>query len=266
MEQLFKFVKNSDMELSEYHSNWATYISEDEKSSSQITVDLNLINHAPISKLDNIVFVSIKTPNPTDDGIPIDKDEIILYNIENQILDNLNLRGVDFSFAGMLTSDNVRDFYFYGNSIAIIKKTINAIMKKFPEFEFSFGYRMDKDWNVYIDFIYPLPNQLQEINNKRIIEKLIKNGDQIEKEREICHWVFFKDFDELEQFEEYTLSNNFKTLKKGSSNSVGEYPWLIKVSIKEAATIDAINTTTTSLLNKALSLNGDYDGWETYTR
>lgn len=247
----------------EYQPDWTFYFSNVNDKPASIATDLNLINVAPIKGQENVVYVSIEMPNPREDGLSSNEDANELWKIEDEIINALDKNNLEYTFAGRLTSDGYRDLYFFGENTILMEKQVSSAMTAYPDFEFDFGHQPDKEWNQYFNFLYPLPKQMQIIQNRRVLEQLEKEGDPLTKEREVFHWIYFKTQSDLDQFENFTKSQGYKTLRKDKSLDTADYEFVIQVSRVDKVGYNEIDDYTLQLWEKAKELNGDYDGWET---
>jgi uncharacterized protein (TIGR01619 family) len=247
----------------DYQPDWTFYFSNVNDKLSSIATDLSLANIAPIKGQDNVVYVSIKMPNPREDGLSSNEDVDELWQIEDEIIKAFDNNKLNYTFAGRLTSNGFRDLYFFGENTILMEKQISSSMTVFPKYEFDFGHKPDKEWSEYFDFLYPLPRQMQIIQNRRVLDQLEKEGDDLTKSREVFHWIYFKTEKELEQYENFTKSLGFKTLKKGKTKQSSDFNFVISVSRVDKVGFDEIDDYTLELWEKAEELNGEYDGWET---
>ncbi|MEW7292851.1 DUF695 domain-containing protein [Aquimarina sp. 2304DJ70-9] len=247
----------------EYEPDWTFYFSNVNDKLSSIATDLNLTSVAPINGQENVVYVSIKMPNPKDNGLSSNDDADELWKIEDEIISGFDKSNLNYTFAGRLTSDGFRDLYFFGENTILMEKQVSSAMTAFPNFKFDFGHKTDKEWNGYFDFLYPLPRQMQVIQNRRVLEQLEKGGDKLIKPREVFHWIYFKNEKELEKFESFTNELKFITKNKGKTEQPNEYKYVISVSRVDKVGYDQIDDYTLQLWEKAKELNGEYDGWET---
>jgi uncharacterized protein (TIGR01619 family) len=248
---------------SDYQPDWTFYFSNVNDKLSSIATDLNLINIAPVNGQDNVVYVSIKMPNPREDGLSSNEDADDLWKIEDEIIKAFDNNKLNYTFAGRLTSNGFRDLYFFGENTILMEKQVSSTMTAFPKYEFDFGHKLDKEWSGYFDFLYPLPRQMQVIQNRRVLEQLEKGGDDLTKAREVFHWIYFKTQNELDQFESFTTSLGFETKNKDKTEQPNEYKFVISISRVDKVGYDEIDEFTLELWEKAQELNGDYDGWET---
>jgi len=104
---------------------------------------------------------------------------------------------------------------------------------------------------------------LQSIQNREVVEVLKQNGDSLTKEREVFHWIYFKNKNELNEFEQFTKELSFKTLKKEKTEAADDYIYVLKISRVDKVGFHDVDDYTLKLWEKATELNGDYDGWET---
>ncbi len=246
-----------------YQSDWTFYLSNVNDKLSSISTDLNLVSIAPVPGQESVVYVSIKMPNPREDGLSSDKDAEELWKIEDELIKAFDDSKLNYTFTGRLTSDGLRDLYFFAENIQIMERLVSATMKLFPEYEFDFGYKPDKEWSGYFDFLYPLPRQMQRIQNRRVVDQLMKGGDDLTKPREVFHWIYFKTKDDLDQFEQFTVSAGYKTTTRQETVQPDEYKFVISVSRIDKVGYKDIDEYTLALWEKANELNGAYDGWET---
>ena len=247
----------------EYQPDWTFYFSNVNDKLSSIATDLNWLNVAPIKGQENVVYVSIKMTNPKDNGLSSNEDADELWKIEDIIISGFDKKNLNYTFAGRLTSNGFRDLYFFGENTILMEKEVSSAMTQFPNHKFDFGHNEDKEWNGYFDFLYPLPRQMQIIQNRRVLEQLEKGGDKLTKEREVFHWVYFETKNEINQFERFTNDLGFKTKNKGKSEQPNEYKFVIQISRIDKVGYDEIDEYTLELWQKATDLNGEYDGWET---
>ena len=189
---------------SNYQPDWTFYFSNVNDKLSSIATDLNLVSIAPVGGQEYIFYVSIKMPNPKANGLSSNEDAEELWKIEDEIMNVFESSKVNYTHVGRLTSDGMRDLFFFCENTRFMEEQVSIAMKSFPNYTFDTGHKSDKDWKGYFDFLYPLPRQMQQIQNKRVLEQLQKSGDDLTKPREVFHWIYFKTQNELDQFENFT--------------------------------------------------------------
>ena len=243
----------------EYQSDWAFYFSNVDDKLSSIATDLGLANIAPIHSQPFIIYISIQMNKPRVDGLSSKEEANKLWEIEDEINQNLKREKLEFTSVGRLTSDGYRDLYFFGSNKLIIEKSLSESMVKYSDYKFDIGSKEDKEWKSYFEFLYPLPKQLQSIQNFRVVENIQNSGDDLSQEREVFHWINFQNLKKLEEFEKYTISKGFRTLNKGKSENI----YVIQISRIDKVGFNDIDEYTLNLWEKAKEYEGNYNGWET---
>ena len=244
-------------------AKWQSYFSNVDDKFSSIAVDLGLYPIAPIQGQDNVVFLSIKMNNPREDGLSSSDEAPKLWEIEDELEAGFDKANLNYCFAGRLTSNGFRDLYYFTDNSILLEKVISGTMVNFSKYQFDFGHKEDKEWSGYFNFLYPTPRQMQSIQNKQVLEQLEQGGDTLTKEREVRHWVYFNTQQEMDDFEKFTLTEGFTTINKGTTEQPSEYAFVIIVSRIDRVGYNEIDEYTLQLWEKAIELNGDYDGWET---
>ena len=227
-----------------------------------IYIDLGLNKIAPIADKPNVAWISIKMNNPREDGLSSQEESDILYQIEVVLVEKI-ISKHNSVYVGRLTSDGNRDLYFYFGDTTHSDKTISDVMIAFPEYQYDFGVKEDKEWGGYFNFLYPSPKQYQSIQNRRITDQLEKNGDNLTKEREVFHWIYFKTEKDLENYLDKIKNDNFIVVEKGRNKSFGEYSYHLEIKRIDKVDLNSVDEYVTYLWQLANETNGNYDGWET---
>ncbi len=258
---------NSEKELSKqtkigHQEEWEFYFTNVDDELGSIFVDLGLKKIAPLKDKPNVVWVSIKMNNPREDGLSSQEESAILGEIEDALVDKI-ISKYNSTFVGRLTSAGDRDLYFYFGETTLYDKTISEVMVAFPKYQFDYGTKEDKDWSGYFDFLYPLPQQFQSIQNRRVIEQLEEGGDKLNKEREVFHWIYFKSENDRKKFLEKIKNDNFSIVDKEYNKSWGEFAYRLQIKRVDKVDQNSVDEYVIYLWKLADEIGGDYDGWET---
>lgn len=246
----------------EHQEQWEFYFSNVNDKLGSLLVDLGLHKVAPIADKPNVVWVSIKMNKPREDGLSSQEESVLLGEIEDALVDKIVSKH-NAIYAGRLTSAGDRDLYFYFGDTTLYDKTISEVMIAYPRYEFDFGSKEDKEWGGYFDFLYPLPQQFQSIQNRRVIEQLEKEGDKLTQEREVFHWIYFKSDSDREKFLEKIKNDNFSIVSKDSDESWGEFAYRLEIKRIDKVDQNSVDEYVIYLWKLADEIGGEYDGWET---
>lgn len=245
-----------------HRSEWEFYFTKISNELSSVFVDLGFYNVAPLFDKNNLVWISIKINNPREDGLSSQEESKILDDIEDALAEKL-MSNHNSVYVGRITYSGNREFYFYFGDTTLYDKTISEIMIAFPNYEYEFGNREDKEWRAYFDFLFPSPQEYQSIKNRKVTEKLKEYGDNLLKPREVHHWIYFKSINDREKFIEKVKNENFITVNINSDNSQSEYIYCLQIKRIDKVDQTSIDNCAIYLWNIANELNAKYDGWET---
>ncbi|WP_213278938.1 DUF695 domain-containing protein [Chryseobacterium indologenes] len=242
--------------------DWDFYFTNVDGNLASIFVDLGLITMAPMKDKPNIVWVSIQMNNPREDGLSSKEESTLLCDIEDALVSKVSSKHNSI-YIGRLTSAGHRDLYFYSGDTMLYDRTISEVMVSYPKYEFEYGSKEDKEWSGYLDFLYPTPTQMQTIQNRRVIDQLEKNGDDLTKAREVDHWIYFKTETDREAYIEQISNNGFSIVEKGYNKELDETPFVLHIKRMDNVDQNSVDDYVIYLWKLANELNADYDGWET---
>jgi uncharacterized protein (TIGR01619 family) len=245
-----------------YSQDWDFYLTNVDNKLGSIAVDLGLHSIAPVKDQTNVVWVSIKMNNPRQDGLSSDEEFKLLGEIEDNLVVAINSKH-NSTFVGRLTSNGHRDLYFYLGDTLLYDKTISDIMVSYPKYKYDFGSKEDKNWDGYFNFLYPAPNQFQSIQNRRVIDNLVKNGDKLTKAREVDHWIYFKTELDRKSFLIKIKNDGFTIVDNDLDKPIGEFPFSLHIKRIDKVDQTSVDEYVIYLWKLANECNGDYDGWET---
>jgi hypothetical protein len=138
-------------------------------------------------------------------------------------------------------------------------------MDKYRAFPWLCKALSDKTWSNYFEVLYPSPNELEKIENRRIIETLQDKGDPLITERKIDHILYFKSVPGRQSFLK-ALEMNGVTIDEMPSEKTewGDYGFRLKISRDDIPDNSTMNKITIYLRELAVRHNGIYGGWQTF--
>ncbi|WP_430817902.1 DUF695 domain-containing protein [Carboxylicivirga sp. RSCT41] len=243
--------------------NWDVYMAQYEKGAGSIALNMDLIGIAPNKTLPFILITGVKFDNCREDGFPNSDEFEKLYNVSDNI-ENLIKENVAYELAGTFTYQCERlDYIYLSDTISIRKKLIELYTSKFGNYEYFINLKPDNSWKAYKEFLYPNEITQEYMSNQKVLFQLQKAGDNLSKQRQVDHWIYFSQESNKEEFKKYVESLGFKV--EGQQNDKNfELPYQLHISRIDYIYPESINKITLELRKKAKDLNGDYDGWETF--
>ena len=246
----------------EYQEKWEFYFSNVDDKVSSIFVDLGLHKIAPIKNESNLIWISITMNNPDKNGLSSQEESGILGIIGKDLVNKITAK-FKSTYAGRLTSDGRRDFYFYVDQTKLYDKAISEVMAVYPKYNFTIGSKEDKNWSYYFDFLYPKPEELQRISNRQIIDELKKGGDILKKEREVDHWIYFETEKDRDKFISKIKKDDFDIVEQKFDESEKKFPFILHIKRVDKVDLESVNEYVIYLWKIAVECNGEYDGWRT---
>ncbi len=245
-----------------HEEEWDFYLSNVESVIGSFYIDLGLITIAPINDKPNLVWISLKMNYPGEDGLSSNEEFDKLVEIEDRLKEFISVKHNSI-YAGRLTNNNHRDYFFYFEDTTIYDKTISEALVAFPSYRYEFGTKEEQNWETYLDFLYPDPRQFQSIQNRRVIENLEENGDLLTKERQVDHWIYFETQNDRAQFLTKIKGDGFQIVNQDFEIESSDFPYSLQIARVDKVDIDSIDDCVLNLWELAEECNGNYDGWET---
>ena len=141
--------------------NWNSYLSNVNNKIASIFLNFNLKDEAPIGEYSKLTWYWIKMRYPREDGLSSQDEFDNLIEHENKLCDFLSKYPV--IFAGTITTQGRREFYFYTDENFKFEDKIEEFVGEEATYVFQTGEKMDSDWEQYLDVLYPSENQIKQI-------------------------------------------------------------------------------------------------------
>ena len=243
--------------------NWDVYMAQYDDGSGSTTLNMDLIKLAPKKDLPFIVITGVTTENCREDGFPESTEFEKLYNISDSIVAKLN-KITKIELAGTFTYQCERLNYIYVADTATILTELTKLYKtEFPSFKNYINIKADKDWKAYLKFLYPNEETQEFMANEKVLIQLRQAGDNLEKPRQVDHWIYFANKKDKNSFVESIKEEGFKIEAENKLQDI-ELPYQLHISRIDYVVPNEINKTTLSLRKIAKKYYGEYDGWETF--
>jgi uncharacterized protein (TIGR01619 family) len=241
-----------------YAADWDSYMSNVDDVIGSFLMDLGWKDIAPVADKPNFAWVEIHMRNPREDGLSSEEESELLYAIEDNVVEDVTNKH-NAVYVGRLTSDGKRELYFYFSDTDDCEKTVVHAMSKYPTYEFDFGSKEDKAWDVYLDFLYPSPRQYQVITNDRVLRHLEQHGDTLTKERMVEHWIYFETENDMKNYISEIEKQHFTVI---NSERREDKIYALHVGRVDKVDYQSVHEYVLYLWELAGEHNGDYDGWE----
>jgi hypothetical protein len=119
-----------------HQEEWDFYICNVDNIIGSFRVDLGLAKVASVADKPHLVWVGVAMKNAREDGLSSNEESQTLYAIEDELVLRF-LTNDNAIFAGVLTSNFERVFYFYlADATDFYQQLVLPTFAKFPDYEF----------------------------------------------------------------------------------------------------------------------------------
>jgi uncharacterized protein (TIGR01619 family) len=243
--------------------NWDVYMAVYDNGPGSVTLNMDLVKYAPEKNLPYVLITGVTFTNCTNDGFP-GKDEFNnLYNVSDKVQE-LVAKLSKMELAGTFTYQCERLDYIYVSDTTLIRTKLAELYKlKFSNYKYSIIIQKDDKWDAYLKFLYPDEETREYMSNQKVIDQLRAGGDNLTKARQVDHWLYFSDVNDRDRFEKSIAGEGFKIESREKTNNPDK-PFKLRISRTDKVDPESINAVIKILRTKAIQMNGNYDGWETF--
>lgn len=242
---------------------WDVYMAQYEKGAGSTVINMSLKEFAPITDYPFLLITGVALIDCSKEGLPTKDEFEVLYKISDKVKSIVDSNSKNKA-AGTFSYQCERKDYYYVTDTTSLRKILEAAYQQdFPAYKYSINIRQDKNWEAYLTFLYPNEETSEYMSNQKVILNLSEAGDNLAKERQVDHWLYFKTEVGRNSFISYALSEKYKIESKAFTKDA-ELKYQLQISRVDKVDIESISKITIALRKKAKSLNGQYDGWETF--
>ncbi|PHR56035.1 MAG: hypothetical protein COA44_09210 [Arcobacter sp.] len=206
-----------------------------------------------------IAFVKAKLKEPKDNGLLGENEEPEILFME----DKLEASMIKFrigKYVGRVISDGYVTFLYYVQFTYNWPDFIEFALNEHEGYEITNGHSEDSEWNYYKNLLYPSAREWQLIQNHKVCNNLIEQGDSLRIARAIEHKIFMPSVEKKEALIQALIILGFK-MNDEIENEEGikglDFYRLDKPFYHD------IDPLTLSLIDIAEEHDAQYDGWET---
>ena len=247
----------SDEEVKE---EWDFYLCKVDDAPASIFLDLDLVNHVPLDGADTLYAVQIWMAEPAEHGMGSAEEAEVLYPVEDGIekaAGTLGIRSI-----GRLRNNGVWQITFMGPAALgeRLESEVRQILEP-TEHRFETVVQHDAEWGYYLEFLFPSPERLRWIRNRRVVDQLQDHGDHLSEPRRVEHWAYFQRPEERAAFVAEASEGGFTC--EETEGGVGQLPLGVELHRVDPVDLEAIHKVVMLLDDLAAAHGGEYDGWGT---
>lgn len=239
--------------------DWGHYFTQINGQPASILLDLNATSESLRAQRPFLCRLAVQCVAPDTDGWPGDHEFDRLNEIEERVTESL-AQTQNGQFVGTATYDRKRILFFYLAEQAGTEAAIQIGCKDFPDYPWRHTLSEDPDWRGYFDFLYPNEEEMQSLQNERVLQNLLEAGDTLEASRRVDHWLYFPSAEALQRCKASMSDLNYRIDEEREQD--GE--WCLQIYREDSVEPASIDAATIELFRLAKEAGGKYDGWETF--
>ena len=249
------FLKKAD-KIIEPSKEWDFYFCKVDNKPASVFVDLGRRNTIPSKGYEYMAYLRLYMKQPRKDGLSSSEEYQALCDFEDRLEVSLTAKA-GMLYVGRITHDGVRDFYFYVKEPNVFTKTVKGFMGGFTGYDYETGDRLDADWSIYREFLYPDAKAYRTILNRRVLESLNAHGDNAVVPHKLDHRVYLRKDSQTQPFIDQILALGFQL--EGLEDNGDD----VTVDFFRTDLLQNIDELTNELEDLAETFGGTYDGWGT---
>jgi hypothetical protein len=235
--------------------SWEVFVSHMLQKPRLIKVDTALGRFAPLQSDPFAVMCSITGLPATKKLLPTEASIKQIATFETKAKAIAHGTG---TYVGRFSSGDLTAFHFYTPDAGVLIGKFETSAELRGIASFRCRANEDREWKWYRHLLYQEPKTRTQILNNGARRRLSLEGDDGRKSRTIVHSAHFWTGEELSNYLEFLKDEGYvirlSSKKPGSSGA-----WL--VIFAKHQTPASLDVWTQGLMEKAVELNGVYDGW-----
>jgi hypothetical protein len=143
-------------------SDWQSYLCRVNNELASVFVDLSLAESAPRPEAPKLAWLSIQLRQPCQRGLSTDEEFDALCTFEDELEVAVCQHSLS-AYAGRITSQGRRDFYFYVAREIDFARAVDSVRAAHPEYPFQLGEKAEQAWDHYFHTLFPGAIRLGEM-------------------------------------------------------------------------------------------------------
>lgn len=240
---------------------WELYMKQIDGAIASVLVNAGISAELPSEDKFYVGFIKLSMKIPNERGLVSEDEETQLSFIEDKI-EMEALRYRIGNYVGKIVSQGEMTFVYYLKHEFEWPDVVAAAMKEFPDYSYTYGSKMDADWEVYYKLLFPTPTEWQIIQNHKVCDHLKSQGDSLHLPRAIEHKAYFETADKRSEFIGVIEAEGFK-IKEHLEPDENTPMAGVSFYRQDKPFYYDIDALTLRLIDLSAEFSGAYDGWET---
>ena len=241
--------------------DWINYVLKKDKTPVVVSVDVQFDQYKPSYKY-LVIVSSEERRHCRKNGFP-DPDGIAEADLFSDTIDSVIRNKTPYAKVGMLTVNClIYDFFYVKDTTGLKQSLRDALHQKFSHKKNKIGIEKDKKWDFYYGKLFPPEFTEDFVYNHDILFQLVANGDNLDKKRDVRHWLYFNKESNRNKFIQQVKKMDYRVDSLAIDKKL-RYPYELIIGKNEFVDPRSVNATTKMLNLLARNNRGIYDRWDT---
>lgn len=238
--------------------SWDSYIGFVDDAPASVMLNLALEPIAPLEDLPVLHFWSVDMIDAGPHGMGTAEEAEAFAPIEDAVTEAAEKLGL--VQVGRLRNHGYFQLTYYGAEDIIEK--LGALAHEALDDErratLKFGTDDDPEWNYYLSFLCPAPQQRQWMNDRNVVQQFMQHGDPLTP-RPVDHFADFPSENTARAFANIIAEQGFDVDVREPTD---ENPnWVVQGIREDEVTLGHIHGVVMTLTTMAEEAGGAYNGW-----
>jgi hypothetical protein len=237
---------------------WDFYFMSIDDRPASVSLDLGRAEAGPEREWPWLVCLRIPMRSPRPDGLSSSQEASTLNTLEDALSDAV-AAVCDGAQVGRLTWNGFRELFLYVRGVERLNDGIGAAVGRVPGYDVLIRTENDPEWRHYFDVLFPSPEQMHWIRDRRVVDQLLAAGDELEASRPVDHYAYFGDKSARDRFLGAARARGFRGRAlppDEKSARLGAH--LVR---EDPVVIHHIHQVVSEVRQLAEECGGEYDGW-----
>jgi len=222
-------------------------------------VDLSLEEDAPLEGFEHRVHVRLELNHPTADGLCSAEEEALIYAIEQEILSHVSPE--EMRLVAEVTHRNARTLVFYCSTAPDEEQGIYKALASVDTHTTKVLDEMDKDWSEYKDVLFPAPNFMHQINDRKVLREFERCGDDCSEVHSIEPLFVQLDENGAQRLASELKEAGFDVKDLAEVGLNGQREWQVTGQVRSPLALSILDDFRQVWLDLADRSGGRYNGW-----
>lgn len=223
-----------------------------------VTADLVLMTLAPIKRTSQLMIVTFTRG----DRSTLSLKEYMSLELIEEVVASWSEQICDGYFVGRITCPYKRVLISYLPQEIVDLTTLRERLKGFKHAHYEISVEEDPGWKYYLNELAVSDQELRHIEDKRVLEGMLRGGDDLITERPIKHWAYFATHDNAQRFLTALQNKGFQYATISHTPEQSPRPWEAECTNISSMDGEIFEQLIDSMSQLAESFDGEYDGWE----